>query len=137
MTSMAEPVRVEELQEREESELEFPISPGTNEETALRFLAKNQDFGWPPKKIAEHTDINANSITKTVQRLYEKNLVDRIAGRYFLNPDLSAEISGLLGDLQNVAVSQAHPEQNVPTSEQEEDISGELASEDEVEDLLE
>lgn len=134
---MVEPIRVEELQNREKSQLEFPINPGTNEETALRFLAANQDFGWPPTKIAEHTDINENSITKTVQRLYEKDLVDRVAGRYFLNPELSDEISGHLGDLHNVEVTQAHPERNIQTSDQSEDISEPHASEEEVEDLLE
>ncbi|MBO4249486.1 MarR family transcriptional regulator [Halomicrobium sp. IBSBa] len=132
-----EPVRVDELQEREAAELDFPINPGTNEETALRFLAANPEFGWPPAKIADRTDINEGSVTKTMQRLYEKNLVDRISGRYFVNPELQEEITGLLGDLHNVAQSQAHPEQNKQMSDQRGDISDPHASEDEVDELLE
>lgn len=136
MTYMLEPMPVEELQKQEQSDIEFPINPGTNEETALRFLASEPDFGWPPKKIAEHTDINQNSITKTMSRLKEKNLVDSISGRYFINPDLKAEINGLLGDLHNVAQSQAMPESNIPQSDQDDDISEPHASEDEIDELI-
>ncbi|WP_240150138.1 hypothetical protein [Haloarcula sp. JP-Z28] len=133
---MMEPVRVEDLKKREGTEIDFPINPGTNEEAALRFLASEPEFGWPPVKIAERTDINSNSITKTMQRLYEKDLVDRISGRYFINPDLEEEINGLLGDLHNAAQSQAHPEENRQTSAQSDDISDPFASENEIDDLL-
>jgi len=136
MTSMMEPVRVDDLKKQKEAEIDFPINPGTNEETALRFLASEPEFGWPPAKIAKHTDINENSITKTMQRLYDKDLVDRISGRYFVNPDLQKEINGLLGDLHNVAQSQAHPEKNIQMSENQKDISDPHASEDEIENLL-
>lgn len=131
-----EPMRVEELQKREHSEIEFPINPGTNEETALRFLASEPEFGWPPKKVAEHTDIKQSSVTKTMQRLKKKNLVDSISGRYFVNPNLQAEITGLLGDLHNVAESQTHPESNEPTSTDDSDVASPHASEEEIDDLL-
>lgn len=131
-----EPVRVDELKEQETADFDFPINPGTNAETALRFLAANPEFGWPPAKIAERTDINEGSITKTMQRLHDKDLVDRISGRYFVNPEFQEEITGLLGDLHNVAQSQAHPEQNRQMSDQQEDISDPHASEDEVDELL-
>ena len=133
---MMEPVPVDDLKKREETEIDFPINPGTNEEAALRFLSSEPEFGWPPAKIAAHTGINENSITKTMQRLYEKNLVDRISGRYFVNPELQEEINGLLGDLHNAAQSQTHPEENIQTSEQSADIADPHASEDEVDDLL-
>ncbi|MDS0261876.1 replication/maintenance protein RepL [Haloarcula sp. S1CR25-12] len=133
---MMEPVPVDDLKKREETEIDFPINPDTNEEVALRFLASEPKFGWPPSKIAERTGINESSITKTMQRLYEKDLVDRISGRYFVNPDLEKEINGLLGDLHNAAQSQAHPKENIQTSVQSEDISKSHASEDEIDELL-
>lgn len=133
---MMEPVPVDDLKKQRESEIDFPVNPGTNEETALRFLAGEPGFGWPPAKIAEHTDIKSGSATKTMQRLYEKGLVDRISGRYFLNPDLQEEINGLLGDLHNVAQSQTHPERNIQTGEAQMDISKPHASEDEIDDIL-
>lgn len=46
------------------------------------------------------------------------------------------ELSGLLGDLHNIEATQAHPQRNIQTSEDTDDISDPHASEGEVEDLL-
>lgn len=107
---MTEPVPVEELRAREDAE--FPVKPGTNEEDALRFLAANPDFGWPPKTIADRTEIPESSATKTAARLYEKGLVDRSAGYYFVVPERLDEIQGFLGDLHHLVELAGEPGQD-------------------------
>lgn len=98
---MTEPIPVERLRAREDAD--FPVKPGTNEEAALRFLAANPDYGWPPKGIANRTEIPETSATKTAARLYEKGLIDRSAGYYFVRPGRLDEIQGFLGDLNQLA----------------------------------
>ncbi|WP_082220746.1 MarR family transcriptional regulator [Haloferax gibbonsii] len=135
VTTMPEPMRVEDLKDREESQFEFPVEPGTNEETALRFLAANPDFGWPPSKIAEKTGINPNSITKTVKRLQEKGLVECISSRYFVDPDQFDEITGMLGDLQGLDQIDSLPDANIQQSDSV-DVGETYASESEIDDII-
>lgn len=131
---MTTPIPVDELKARKDAE--FPVQPRTNEEKALRFLSANPDFGWPPLEIAKRTDVPGSSITKTVARLYEKGLVDRVSGRYFVKPERLDEIQGFLGDLHNLQEmaseryqTPVHPDQHTP----EQDAEGaERMSEDEV-----
>lgn len=104
---MTTPIPVDEL--RAWRDADFPVQPGTNEEKALRFLAANPDYGWPPKEIATRTDISESSITKTVARLHEKSLVDKVSGRYFVKPERLAEIQGFLGDRHNLQEMASEP----------------------------
>lgn len=106
---MTDPVPVEELRAR--AGADFPVKPGTNEEVALRFLAANPDYGWPPSAIANRTEIPQTSATKTATRLYEKGLVDRSAGYYFVLPERLDEIQGFLGDLGQLADLAGEPDQ--------------------------
>jgi len=131
-----EPIPVEELHQRMHSSEECPITPGSNEATVLRFLTRNPAYGWPPKKIVEQTGISKNSVTNAIQQLRETPLVSGIAGRYFITPGREAASNGLLGDLHNVAQSQAHPESNTPTSEHADDIASPYATAEAITDLL-
>lgn len=106
---MTGPVPVAELKAREDADV--PVKPGTNEEAALRFLAANPDHGWPPKAIADGTEIPESSVTKTVARLHEKELVDRSSGYYFVAPERRDEIQGFLGDLHQLAELAGEPGQ--------------------------
>lgn len=106
---MTYPVPVEELKAREDGD--FPVKPETNEEVALRFLAANPDYGWPPKEIAKRTVVPEASITKTTARLYEKGLVDRSSGYYFVAPARLDAIQGFLGDLHQLAEMAGEPGQ--------------------------
>lgn len=106
---MTDPVPVEELRAR--SDADFPVKPGTNEEMALRFLAANPDYGWPPRAIANRTEIPESSVTKTAARLHEKGLVDRSSGYYFVVPERLDEIQGFLGDLHQLAELAGEPGQ--------------------------
>lgn len=139
MTSMPTPVN--ELKKRDEAS--FPVRPGTNEEEALRFLAANPDLGWTPKEIAAHTTIAETSITKTMDRLHEKTLVDRVQGMYFVKPERLDEIQGVLGDLHTLRAmageksqKPVHPEQRTARNEREEDVEYTRASETEVDGIV-
>jgi hypothetical protein len=132
-----QPLPVEKLHERAFADLEFPIiDPGTDEATVLRFLTRDPEYGWPPKSIAERTDIDPNSISETLQRLEETMLVDCLSDRYFVNPYLRDEINGLLGDLHNVAATRTLPESNEPTSTDDSDVAAPHASEADIDDVL-
>lgn len=106
---MTDPVPVAELEARED--VDFPVKPGTNEEAALRFLAAHPDYGWPPKEIANRTDVPESSVTKTAARLYEKGLVNRSLGYYFVAPERLDEVQGFLGDLHQLAELAGEPGQ--------------------------
>lgn len=106
---MTEPVRVDELIERRDADID--VEPDTDQEAALRFLASNSDIAYPPKFIAEHTDITEGSVNKVMTRLFDKELVDRISGRYFIPEQRLAEIRGVLGDLHNLEEMAAEPGQ--------------------------
>lgn len=118
MTTM--PTPVDELKRRDEESL--PVRPGTNEEEALRFLAANPDLGWTPKEVAAHTTIAATSITKTMERLYEKTLVDRVQGTYFVKQGRLDEIQGVFGDLHNLR-TMAGEKRQTPVHPEEQDTS--------------
>ena len=65
----------------------FPVKPDTNEYEALSFLVAHNEYGFTPREIADHTDINDSSASKTMARLFEKGLVERSDGAYYAAPD--------------------------------------------------
>jgi len=76
------PVRVDKLTGDEP----FPVTPDTNEYEALDFLVRHHEYGFPPREIAERTDINESSVAKTVRRLDENDLVERSDEIYYVDP---------------------------------------------------
>ena len=64
----------------------FPVKPETNEYEALSFLVRNREYGFTPSEIAERTTIPEASVSKTMVRLFEKGLVKRSQGAYFVDP---------------------------------------------------
>lgn len=135
---MTDPVPVAELRAREDAD--FPVKPGTNEEAALRFLAANPDYGWPPKEIANRTEIPQPSVTKTTARLYEKGLVDRSSGYYFVAPARLDEIRGILGDLHQLSEMAGEPGQTPVhppgRAERGSDVPEEAASAGEIDEII-
>lgn len=107
---MSDPVRVEELLARQEAEID--VNSNTHQETALRFLASNSEMAYPPSFVAEHTDIGSNSVNKVLIRLFEKDLVERVRGRYFIPERRVDEIRGVLGDMHNIQELVGEPGQS-------------------------
>lgn len=93
MTSM--PRHVDELRNGDP----FPVKPETNEYEALSFLVRNREYGFRPSEIAEQTDINETSASKTMARLFEKGLVKRAEGLYYVDPDRAGELKQRLDSL--------------------------------------
>ena len=65
----------------------FPVHPDTNEYATLRFLVANPDYGFTPSEIVAKTEIAENSTSKTMSRLFEKGLVCRSQGAYYVDPE--------------------------------------------------
>lgn len=77
------PIHVDDLKNDEP----FPVKPDTNEYEALSFLVAHREYGFTPSEIADHTDIDGASASKTMVRLFEKGLVERSEGAYYAPPD--------------------------------------------------
>jgi len=77
------PIHVDELTNDEP----FPVKPDTNEYEALSFLVANHQYGFTPAEIADHTDINNSSASKTMARLFKKGLIKRSDGVYYIDPE--------------------------------------------------
>jgi Mn-dependent DtxR family transcriptional regulator len=89
------PRHVADLQDGEP----FPVKPGTNEYEALSFLVRNHDYGFSPTEIAEQTEISTASASKTMARLFEKGLVTRTEGMYYVEPDRANDLQQRLQSL--------------------------------------
>lgn len=79
----------------------FPVKPGTNEYEALSFLVSHREYGFTPAEIADHTDVSSSSVSKTVARLYEKGLVSRSSGAYYVEPERADEVKRQLESLDS------------------------------------
>jgi len=95
MTTM--PIHVDELT----SDEPFPIKPDTNEYEALSFLVAQREYGFTPAEIADHTDISESSTSKTMARLFEKGLVERSDGAYYVEPDRADTLKQRLESLDS------------------------------------
>ena len=89
------PRHVDELRDGEP----FPIKPDTNEHEALSFLLSNREYGFTPTEIADRTTISEASASKTMTRLFDKGLVDRSQGVYYVDPDRADDLKRRLDSL--------------------------------------
>ena len=92
------PIHVRELTNDEP----FPVKPETNEYEALRFLLYHREYGFTPSEIADQTDISKSSASKTMTRLFEKGLVERSQGAYYVDPDRAERLKQRLESLDSV-----------------------------------
>jgi len=65
----------------------FPVKPETDEYRALSFLVRHREDGFTPQEIAEHTEISESSASQTMPRLFEKGVVERTDGTYYVEPE--------------------------------------------------
>jgi len=91
------PIHVDELT----SDEPFPVKPDTNEYEALSFLVAHREYGFTPAEIADHTDISESSASKTMARLFEKGLVERSEGAYYVDPDRADTLKQRLTSLDS------------------------------------
>lgn len=81
----------------------FPVKLETNEYEALSFLVRNREYGFRPTEIADRTDISNASASKTMTRLFEKGLVERSDGIYYVEPDHVDDLKQRLDSLDAAA----------------------------------
>lgn len=106
------PRHVDELQDSEP----FPIKPDTNEYAALSFLVSNRDYGFTPTEIADRTDVSEASASKTMTRLFEKGLVERSQGVYYVDPDRADDLQRRLDSIDAAArLHETAPDDDVYT----------------------
>lgn len=93
------PIHVDDLTNDEP----FPVKPETNEYEALSFLVAHREYGFTPSEIADHTEINESSASKTMARLFEKGLVERAEGAYYVDPDRADKLKQRLKSLDSAS----------------------------------
>jgi DNA-binding transcriptional ArsR family regulator len=112
------------------------VKPETNEYEALSFLVRNRDYGFRPSEIAEQTAISKASASKTMARLFEKGLVERSEGLYYVDPDCAGELKQRLDSLDAAvrlfdtapaddAYTEPGWEETLPSIDSEQDHTGE------------
>lgn len=97
MSSNDKNVHVDELT----SDDPFSVKPDTNECDALSFLIAHREYGFTPAEIADHTDISESSASKTMARLFEKGLVERSEGAYYVDPERADTLNQRLTSLDS------------------------------------
>lgn len=93
------PRHVDELRDGEP----FPVKPETNEYKALSFLVGHREYGFTPKEIADRTTVSEASVSKTMARLFEKGLVERTRGMYYVDPDRAEDLKRRLDSIDAAA----------------------------------
>lgn len=112
----------------------FPIKPDTNEYEALSFLIAHREYGFTPIEIADHTEINESSASKTMARLFEKGLVERAEGVYYAAPDRADKLKQRLESLDSaIQLFESGPNDDVYAEEGWEDEMGSIDPEEEAE----
>lgn len=81
----------------------FPVKPETNEYEALSFLVRNREYGFTPVEVADRTGISDASASKTMARLFEKGLVERSEGIYYVEPDRADDLKQRLDSIDAAA----------------------------------
>lgn len=100
----------------------FPVKPDTNEYEALSFLVAHREYGFTPSEITDHTDISDSSASKTMARLFDKGLVERSEGTYYVNPDRADKLKQRLESLDSaVQLFESAPTDDVYAEEGWED----------------
>ena len=93
------PIRIEALEEGRT----LPVGPGTNAHELLAVLVDNPDLAFSASELAELTEVPPGSVSKTLSRLANDELVRRIDGYWAATDDVAAERVASLVSLEAVA----------------------------------
>lgn len=80
------PVRIDTLEEGHS----LPVKPGTNAHKILSVLVANSELAFSASELAEITDVPSGSVSKTLSRLEDQDLVRRIDGYWAAAEDVTA-----------------------------------------------
>ena len=87
-----------------------PVKPETDEYEAFSFLVAHRKYGVTPKEIVDGTTLSEPSASKIVARLFDKRLVERSQGVYYVAPGLAEDLKHRLDS--NDAAARLH--QTIP-----------------------
>lgn len=90
---------------------EFPVKPGTNEETILRYLTIHSEYAFRPMELADETPVAEGSINKTLSRLHDKGLVKKLKTTYHVDHDQLEYIASQLELMHSLDVLSGHSEE--------------------------
>lgn len=92
------PVRIDSLEDGGG----LPVRPGSNGHEILAVLVDNPDLAFSASELAELTDVPSGSVSKTLERLVDDDLVRRIDGYWAAADDVTAAQVGSLVSLEAV-----------------------------------
>ena len=81
------PIQVDTLREESEKEFNIQIRPDTHAFQIMRFLAEEPELAFTPKEISEGADVPHGSVSKTLSRLEERDLVQHIDEYWAIGED--------------------------------------------------
>jgi DNA-binding transcriptional ArsR family regulator len=92
-----------EFESYDPSQGRLDLSEGTNARTILSFLAEHPETGFTPKEIHEATDVARGSVSPTLRRLAEWDLV-RHKGEYWAiaTDDRLGAVAAMLTGLETI-----------------------------------
>ena len=93
------PVRTDDL----EAGRSLPVSPGTNAHELLAVLVDHSDLAFSAGELAELTTVPEGSVSKTLSRLADRDLVRRIDGYWAATDEVTAERVASLASLEAIA----------------------------------
>jgi DNA-binding transcriptional ArsR family regulator len=86
----------------------LPVKPGTNGHAILRVLLEHPDLGFTPSELADLTEIGPGSVSKTLSRLEDRDLVEQTEGYWMVADEAHATYVGSLLSLE--AIEDRHGE---------------------------
>ena len=79
-----------------------PVKPGTNAHELLTVLLNHPEMGFSPKELTELTDVPYPSVHKTLSRLREKGLVQKVDSYWAASGDVAASEIANVVSLQQI-----------------------------------
>lgn len=70
------PIHFDEYREIQAEAGGLPVDPDSNAYKVLSFLGEQPELGFKPAEISDHVDIPEGSVSPTLARLEERDLVD-------------------------------------------------------------
>lgn len=80
----------------QDSDDELDAFPAASDERLLKALAADPEKPRTHKEFGESTDLDADTITNTLEQLEAQGLVDDRGGRYFIPESRQSTVDGLL-----------------------------------------
>ena len=81
------PIHVDTLREESQDASGIQIKPDTHAFRIMRFLAQEPELAFTPKEISEGADVPHGSVSKTLSRLEERDLVQHIDEYWAIGED--------------------------------------------------